>query len=230
MATAAVLTIQGAVGLRFPTIKRMEIQSCRKIAGSSNWSQHSWGNAVDIFPKDKTQGDQIYAFLLAAKQNGLLPISVICWQDNGGCDAEAHRDHIHVAGSPRKTGVPPCASGQPTPSATKDSSTLETVRKALQFLPVLGKPGQDYVTSAVETGSAPNPFGAAADYLNPFSNLEGSGIPSLGLAPNAGIAERGATFFVGFALIVLGIILIAMELRGTAISAVVGNVTKGLAS
>ena len=25
--------------------------SCRKIAGTNYWSQHAWGNALDLFPK-----------------------------------------------------------------------------------------------------------------------------------------------------------------------------------
>src|SRR4249920_3279575 len=28
---------------------------CKQISGSSSWSQHSWGNALDLFPKPDPQ-------------------------------------------------------------------------------------------------------------------------------------------------------------------------------
>ena len=33
--------------------------SCRKIAGTNYWSQHAWGNALDLFPTDGKYNDKI---------------------------------------------------------------------------------------------------------------------------------------------------------------------------
>jgi hypothetical protein len=33
--------------------------SCRKIAGTNYWSQHAWGNALDLFPKESKYNDEI---------------------------------------------------------------------------------------------------------------------------------------------------------------------------
>jgi len=33
--------------------------SCRKIAGTNYWSQHAWGNALDLFPTDSKYNDEI---------------------------------------------------------------------------------------------------------------------------------------------------------------------------
>ncbi len=33
--------------------------SCRKIAGTNYWSQHAWGNALDLFPTNSKYNDEI---------------------------------------------------------------------------------------------------------------------------------------------------------------------------
>lgn len=86
----------------YPELPRIQTTNCRRIAGSSTWSQHSWSNAADIFPLSKEQGDTIHKRLL--KQFGPY-IKVILWQ------VRNHFDHIHLDTWPTGIGTPPCAGG-----------------------------------------------------------------------------------------------------------------------
>jgi hypothetical protein len=81
----------------------MGIDSCRKIADSNTWSQHAWGNALDIQPVDRAQGDRIAAYLRS--NGGSLNVGGVLWW------VKDHYDHVHVEGMPKQTGTPPCAGG-----------------------------------------------------------------------------------------------------------------------
>lgn len=72
----------------------------RKIAGSTSWSQHAWGNAWDI-GCSLAEGDALVRWLKAERDSGRLPIGTILWR------VKDHFDHIHVEGKPKKTGTPP---------------------------------------------------------------------------------------------------------------------------
>ena len=97
--------------------------NCRKkTSGSGNWSDHSWGNALDIMrltkwkdPNDPARGiakpgqafylDLIWRFLVPntapwdLRPNQMLYRTVKHW------------DHIHISWNHRGTGTPPCAGG-----------------------------------------------------------------------------------------------------------------------
>lgn len=119
MPTPQIETIRAAVTARFPRAVDGGIDSCRKVAGSSRWSQHAYGNAWDIFGPgrtatrpDKNYLDSIYWFL--NNNRAALQIDELIWEHRGGGSAAAHQDHIHVSAKPKQTGTPACAGGTPT--------------------------------------------------------------------------------------------------------------------
>ena len=101
---------------------------CKKILGSDLWSQHSWGNADDFFP---TEGDTqaklrriadavVYQckHRTVANRGRKLEVSEVIdhdgrrrWIPGTGWVpyTGATGAHIHVSGSPYKSGRPPCA-------------------------------------------------------------------------------------------------------------------------
>lgn len=83
----------------------------RKISGSTTWSQHSWGNALDIMvggtlntgtPEGLRNGDIMYAWLVANKK--ALGIRYILWRRKN------HYNHIHVDFWPKGYATPPVSS------------------------------------------------------------------------------------------------------------------------
>jgi hypothetical protein len=86
------------------------IHVCRKIAGSSSWSQHSWDDAVDIgVGSDKAAGDDINRWLAANEKRFGGYCERLWWLSNSGDATTEHRDHIHISLAPCHTGTPPCA-------------------------------------------------------------------------------------------------------------------------
>jgi hypothetical protein len=99
--------------------------SCRKIADTNYWSQHAWGNALDLFPKDSKNNDEIAgaAVTQATKRtfanrgrkldlsnvidhlNGHIWTPGTGWHDYKGTVGP----HVHVQAAPIKTGTPACA-------------------------------------------------------------------------------------------------------------------------
>lgn len=92
--------------------------SCRYIGGGwtcgeptipgSDYSQHAWNNALDIygdqrFPLEDQQAmlDPVYDFLLANKDQ--LGIRTLIWRDGG-----AHENHIHADFWPHGHNIPEC--------------------------------------------------------------------------------------------------------------------------
>jgi hypothetical protein len=105
---------------------------CKQISGSSTWSQHSWGNALDLFPKPSRQQATVERELRAiadavvyqathltkANRGRKLAVAEVIdhdagriwtpsqgWHSYGGTTGV----HIHVSAAPLKTGIPPCA-------------------------------------------------------------------------------------------------------------------------
>ena len=78
----------------------------RKISGTNKWSEHSWGNGLDLHvsvgtadPVEKANGDTIAGWLGDhAVELGVR--NVLWWRKN-------HFDHIHVDFYPRGEGIPP---------------------------------------------------------------------------------------------------------------------------
>ena len=105
---------------------------CKKISGSDSWSQHSWGNALDLFPIPhpapsyvQTELRQIaygvvYQATHRTKANRLRKLEVAevidhdarrIWTPSQGWHAYGGTTgaHIHVSASPLRTGRPACA-------------------------------------------------------------------------------------------------------------------------
>lgn len=86
-----------------PSLYNGGVHVCRKIAGSSSWSQHSWDDAIDLMiGSDMHLGDQINSWL--NKNEGKY---------GGFCEqlwrVPSHFDHVHLSLSPCHSGTPPCA-------------------------------------------------------------------------------------------------------------------------
>ena len=97
--------------------------ACRpKTSGSGNWSDHAWGNALDIMklskwddPDDPAKGnaqpgqphylDIIWEWLNTNKDPFDLRDSQMLWR------VSMHYNHIHVSFNHRATGTPPCNGG-----------------------------------------------------------------------------------------------------------------------
>ncbi len=86
--------------------------NCRPISGTDIWSQHSWGNALDLVHEDygysrnpdhQAELDLVFEWLQANSE--ALSIRLILWRRSG------HYDHIHIDGWPTGYETPPCADG-----------------------------------------------------------------------------------------------------------------------
>lgn len=82
-----------------PLVTKVGQYNRRPIAGTTTWSQHSWGNALDFHVRNKAHGDQIADWLRAnAKALGVR--TTLWW-------VRSHYDHIHVDFWPRGLWTPP---------------------------------------------------------------------------------------------------------------------------
>ncbi len=82
--------------------RKVGVTNCRKIAGSSTWSQHAWSNAADIYVSDYRLGDKIVKDI---REKFGSHIKVVLWWTRN------HYDHIHVDMWPTGIYTPPCAGG-----------------------------------------------------------------------------------------------------------------------
>ena len=101
---------------------------CKQISGSSSWSQHSWGNADDLFPTPNDTQKKLRAIADAvvyqakhrtvANRGRKLDVAEVIdhdarriWTPSEGWHAYGGTTgaHVHVSGSPLKSGRPPCA-------------------------------------------------------------------------------------------------------------------------
>jgi hypothetical protein len=106
-------------------IKYGGVYSCRKISGTNYWSQHSWGNAVDLFPELVRHNDDIAKAAVTqatkrtwANRGRKLELSNVIdhlnsrvWTPGTGWHPYngSVGPHVHVQAAPIKTGQPPCA-------------------------------------------------------------------------------------------------------------------------
>lgn len=105
MATPAAIQLETILSARFPGI-RFGRRNCRKISGSTQWSQHSWDNGRDIYPPLGLPNDwldQVNEFL----ENHLSDLNVRVKLYR----VKDHFNHIHVDFWPRGWSTPPCAGG-----------------------------------------------------------------------------------------------------------------------
>ncbi len=103
---------------------------CRKMRGSSSWSDHAWGAAADLFPKgpigahDAERRETFHALIYqsshrtrANRGRRLVTRYVIdhdaslIWTPDAGVHAYLGPvgDHVHGSFGPEPSGVPPCA-------------------------------------------------------------------------------------------------------------------------
>jgi hypothetical protein len=114
------------------------VYNCRRISGSTVWSQHAWGNAVDLFPKTGTSRKRGYVDADEARQTiartivrnatrrtkanrgRKLKVSQVIdhdgrliWTPERGWHPYTGTtgNHVHVSGAPLRAGTPPCAGG-----------------------------------------------------------------------------------------------------------------------
>lgn len=113
------------------------VYNCRTVSGSSTYSQHAWGNAIDLFPrsgavtKEEFKGDvdkELRAIANAvvwqathkttANRGRKIPASQVIDHNNRRIWTPADGwhlytgttgAHVHVSGSPLRSGTPPCA-------------------------------------------------------------------------------------------------------------------------
>jgi hypothetical protein len=115
--------MQKSAPARNGRIKFGGVFNCRTVAGSTTFSQHAWGNAIDIFcDEDDLEAIAKNVVLQATKQtkanDGLMvPVGMIIhhqqvWTPNQGfhtvSSVEPHITHVHVQFLPEKVGTPPC--------------------------------------------------------------------------------------------------------------------------
>lgn len=144
---------------QIPTVTNMGI-TCRRpinysgcdfktLPAGARWSQHAWGNAVDIGVPNLATGDQVERYLIRNRKR--LGLGSILWR------VPNHYDHLHVEGSPRRSGNPPGGSGSsvdfdpetdtwtivgPDGSRTPatDPSLVDEIDTVVDFLKVLVEP------------------------------------------------------------------------------------------
>lgn len=82
------------------------IYNCRRIDGSSTWSQHAWANGLDGHIADRHTGrlDDGATSILARRLREQPFVAEVLWHVAG------HYGHLHVSGAPKRAGTPPCAS------------------------------------------------------------------------------------------------------------------------
>lgn len=103
---------------RFRRITDVQVYACRKVAGSSSWSQHAWGNALDVFAT-KAELGQIARYLVRHARRRRVQTVIFDgrswswdhrrWVPYTG--SNPHTSHVHVDFRPRRFGTPPCAGG-----------------------------------------------------------------------------------------------------------------------
>ena len=82
------LYVYNQVKARFPRVRNMGIYNRRKIAGTNRWSEHAYGNAVDIGVPNLVYGDMVRRYL--AGNRGRFNIRTLLWR------VRSHYDHVHV--------------------------------------------------------------------------------------------------------------------------------------
>jgi hypothetical protein len=106
-ATPMLARLMVRMAARFPGLRTGGVFNRRKIAGSDSWSQHAYGNAIDLYD---TQGghNRIYLDKVAAWLKAQGETRLVLWQ------VTAHYDHIHYEPNPKYSGTPPLAPGGTT--------------------------------------------------------------------------------------------------------------------
>ncbi len=107
-----------------------QVFNCRQISAGGSWSQHAWGNAVDLFPSGDIESHTAERRAIAnfvvrsttrrtlANLGRKLAVAEVIdhsgrriWTPSQGWHTYTGTtgDHVHVSGAPLRTGTPPCA-------------------------------------------------------------------------------------------------------------------------
>ena len=117
----------------FPWLSHKGIYNRRYIAGTTIWSQHSWGNAVDLTDwsdqYDSVRMDEVVAWLRKQGTVNGVRIGTILWKNNA-----AHHDHAHVEGYPKERGTPPSY----VPNYESDDNVEDVVKGVQRSLKAAG--------------------------------------------------------------------------------------------
>ncbi len=112
------------------SISFAQVFVCKQIDASSQYSQHAWGNACDLFPSGDIESHAARRRAIAnfvvknttqrtlANLGRKLAVAEVIdhsgrriWTPSRGWHTYtgATGDHVHVSGAPLRTGTPPCA-------------------------------------------------------------------------------------------------------------------------
>jgi len=105
--------------VHFPQIASMQVWNCSMVPGTSVWSQHAFGNAVDNFSDPATM-EALFHWAIANKQPLSLHTVIYnhrVWDRERPyihpyTGTNPHTDHVHADFDPQGQGTPPCASGK----------------------------------------------------------------------------------------------------------------------
>lgn len=129
MITEPIARVKAEVFKQFPTTHSGGDYVVKKIKGTNTWSQHSWGNALDIMVPDLRTGDKVASWLTINRAR--FGTGTMLWR------VKDHYDHVHIEGLPKMTGNPPAAGGrQPAPSpGASPGSALGNLGSNNPFIP-----------------------------------------------------------------------------------------------
>jgi len=104
--TLAVDIVIGTLMKRHPELTIGGVYVCRPIQGSYTLSQHSYGNAVDVFGTYSQMRLAAYDMLDLGRA-GYVPVSQILWDYQNlftGHYVYDHTNHVHFSGDPLQSG------------------------------------------------------------------------------------------------------------------------------
>lgn len=161
---------------RFPDLRYDTATVIRPIAGTSSWSQHSYGNAVDVWGSP-ARLEALYQE--TSRNRPWLAVRTLCYNRRGGCTTP-HTDHVHVDFHPKQVGDPRGSGG------TGPSDRVHI-------------PGAQGVTMPVPEGmtTAETEAALAGGFANPLDVLRALGNPQTYM--------RGLWLLGGTALVLVGV-------------------------
>ena len=108
----AIDIIVGTVVAAYPGVTNLGTQVCKKIAGSSTWSQHAYGNAVDFggpgawgSPGNIALLDAVVAYIDRLDVQGYIDVAQVGWRNW----PNHWPGHAHISASPMSSGTPECS-------------------------------------------------------------------------------------------------------------------------
>jgi len=123
-ATPDLRVLMARMAAKFPGIQTGGVWNRRKIAGTNTWSQHAWGNAIDLYDSagghNKAYLDEVAAWLERQPETRL-----VLWQ------VKSHFDHIHYETNPKKSGTPPFNINTDTDTPGGNTVTIEQLQEML---------------------------------------------------------------------------------------------------